>query len=259
MAGDWIKMRTNLDTDPRVFALSSKTGAHVQHVKGALHWLWSQADTHTTDGKLWGYVPEQVDQTVGIPGFCSALEGLKKAGKPWPWLKIGDGFVQVPDFGKHNGESAKKRAQGALRASRKRHAASARFAHLEQSKSRAEQQQSKRREEKNSEQQGKAGPALPHQASANGFRSAAAASPQDPQTLCRGIWRDQVKADAISLLEGATTERILWLIWRTRTEKPPPRRPQGFIEKGIRAKWDIDPVWLGKYEAERARLNGAPA
>ena len=128
---DWIKMRTNLDTDPRVFSVARATGAHPAHVVGALHWLWSQADRHTASGKLWGLDAEQVDSAVGIQGFSKALTELRREGKPRPWLEIGDGYVAVLRFGDHNGDTAKRRAQGAVRASRLRNAASARNAHLE--------------------------------------------------------------------------------------------------------------------------------
>lgn len=41
MAGDWIKMRVDLDGDPAVISISAKTGKEVLWVVGALHRFWS--------------------------------------------------------------------------------------------------------------------------------------------------------------------------------------------------------------------------
>lgn len=245
MAGDWIKMRTNLDTDPRTYAVSRATGAHPAHVVGALHWLWSQADKHTSTGKLWGLSSEQVDKEVGIDGFCKALTELSREGKPRPWLEIGDGFVAVLRFGEHNTDSAKRRALGAVRASRFRNAKSnapaLRSAHLEQ-------EQDKRREEREPALQDKAG------AHRNGL-CPALASPgalPDPrvEAALHRFWRTKpYKARQLAAHPGATIERVTWLIRRCRMEGV--ARPAGFIEKGITEEWPVDPEFLAKFNGQQ--------
>lgn len=124
MAGDWIKLRTNLWTDPRVAALCNKTGASCAQIVGACAIIWSIADTHSDDGCLWGYSPTQLDSIVATPGFCDAMSQLQYRGKPSPWMELGDGFVRLVDYKRHNGKTAKKRMQTALRASRFRNAPS---------------------------------------------------------------------------------------------------------------------------------------
>lgn len=124
MAGDWIKLRTNLWTDPRVAAMCAKTGASCAQIVGACAIVWSIADTHSDDGCLWGYTPAQLDTIVSLTGFCDAMSQLQFKGKSSPWMELGEGFVRLVDFKKHNGKTAKKRAQTALRASRLRSAGS---------------------------------------------------------------------------------------------------------------------------------------
>jgi hypothetical protein len=99
----WIKYRTNLPTDPRVVRIASTLRKPVLHVTGALLAFWAVGDEHTTDGVLHGYTAEAVDELVGIRGFSDALRAVN-------WIEVGEGFVAIPDFNRHNGESAKKRA-----------------------------------------------------------------------------------------------------------------------------------------------------
>jgi hypothetical protein len=135
---NWIKVRTNLVRDGRVVSLAIKLKSHPVFICGALCWLWACADEQTTDGKLHGYSPEYVDMQVNIPGFTMALTELTKDGKPSPWVIVTPEYVAVCEFGKHNGATAKKRAQSASRMSRKRYADSVtpaqRKAHLDKNR-----------------------------------------------------------------------------------------------------------------------------
>lgn len=115
MAGDWIKMRASLWTDPRVIRLARVTRVKRSSVTGALYRLWSLSDTHTTDGRLEGYTADDIDADVEIPGFAEAL-----ADPHVDWLELGDDFVQVRRFEDHMSKSAKRRASTAKRVSRHR-------------------------------------------------------------------------------------------------------------------------------------------
>lgn len=118
-AMSWIKIRTNLSTDPRVVNTSTKTGKHVCFVMGALQWLWALVDEHTEDGVLIGYTTAGIDRMVGIRGFCECLLSLK----PTPWLIAHeDGRLEIANFDQHNGASAKKRVQTATRVAKFRNA-----------------------------------------------------------------------------------------------------------------------------------------
>lgn len=108
MAGDWIKMRTNLWDDPRVSKLCDLTGQGEAAIVGGLYWLWATADQHTEDGVLLHLTLRQIDRKTGISGFGDALVA---AG----WLSFDGEIVSIPNFEDHNGASAKKRSQTAKR------------------------------------------------------------------------------------------------------------------------------------------------
>lgn len=117
MAGDWIKMRTDLEDDPAVIGIAAAVERSEPEVVGLLHRLWCWANRHTTDGKAAGITARWVDKYVGLSGFANAMASQS-------WLIIAADSISFPDFGKHNGESAKSRAQNSLRqrASRERRA-----------------------------------------------------------------------------------------------------------------------------------------
>ena len=105
MAGDWIKMRTDLHRHPKVVRMASALNADRLRVIGGLHAVWSVFDEHSTDGLLEGYDLTSMDETIGWPGFSAALERVN-------WLVVTDGEgLTMPEFDEHNGQSAKRRAQ----------------------------------------------------------------------------------------------------------------------------------------------------
>jgi hypothetical protein len=143
MAGDWIKMRSNLWDDPRVAKLCDLTDANEATVVGGLYWLWATADQHTEDGCLPGLTLRQIDRKTGIPGFAAALIAID-------WLHDDPQGVVVTRFEEHNGASAKKRCQTAMRVANHRSNADVTPAALqadEPSVSTALAREEKRREE----------------------------------------------------------------------------------------------------------------
>ena len=108
MAGDWIKMRTNLWDDPRVSAMADQLDCGEATVIGGLYWLWSVADDHSEDGFLPGMSFRSIDRKTGIEGFAAALSAIH-------WIEEMDNGIQIPKFDEHNGRSAKKRAVDAKR------------------------------------------------------------------------------------------------------------------------------------------------
>lgn len=108
MAGDWIKMRSNLWDDPRIARLCDLTGAREASVIGALFWLWTTADQHTEDGVMHGLTLKSIDRKTGLEGFADALCTIE-------WLAEHANGVRIIDFAVHNGTSAKKRADTAKR------------------------------------------------------------------------------------------------------------------------------------------------
>lgn len=115
MAGDWIKMRTNLDTDPAVVRISSGLRMDRYAVVGRLHKIWTWANEHLTDGQDVPVDCAFLDMLVEHSGFA---ESMRSVG----WLSGRDGSLCFPSFERHNGASAKARA---LDAERKRQARNA--------------------------------------------------------------------------------------------------------------------------------------
>ena len=105
MSGDWIKMRMELQTHPKVVRILSATSSDKFRVIGGLHAVWCVFDQHSQDGKLFGYTPDLLDHVIGWSGFSTALVAVG-------WL-VFDGIetVEMPEFTEHNGQSAKRRAE----------------------------------------------------------------------------------------------------------------------------------------------------
>lgn len=108
MAGEWIKVRTNLWNDPRVSELCDKTKSNEATVVGGLYWLWATADEHTETGLLPGLSVNAIDRKTGIPGFGAALVSIG-------WVDDSLSGITILRFDEHNGASAKTRAQTAKR------------------------------------------------------------------------------------------------------------------------------------------------
>lgn len=108
MAGDWIKMRVDLDTDPAVISISADLNVTECTVVGMLHRLWAWADAQSRNGHVAGVTKKWIDRYVCHDGVADALE---KVG----WLLEENGGITFPNFDRHNGQSAKKRAIDARR------------------------------------------------------------------------------------------------------------------------------------------------
>ncbi|MGQ7957660.1 DnaT-like ssDNA-binding domain-containing protein [Pseudomonas sp. SP16.1] len=108
MAGEWIKMRTNLWDDPRVSHLCDLVDQPEAMVVGGLYWLWSMADEHSEDGVLPGMALRAIDRKTGVAGLGDALVQIG-------WLAEVEGGIEVVKFSEHNGTSAKRRCQEAQR------------------------------------------------------------------------------------------------------------------------------------------------
>ncbi|HDG9775857.1 TPA: DNA replication domain protein [Raoultella planticola] len=108
MAGDWIKMRADLHTHPKVVRMASALKADRLRIVGGLHSAWCLFDVHSVDGFLDGYSAETLDDMIGFPGFSRAMIAVG-------WLEEDGESLVMPRFDAHNGQSAKRRAQDADR------------------------------------------------------------------------------------------------------------------------------------------------
>lgn len=108
MAGEWVKMRTNLWDDPRVSKLCDATGQSEATVIGGLYWLWTAADEHTEDGFMPGLSINAIDRKTGVRGLGAGLAAVG-------WIADAEEGITISRFTEHNGKSAKTRAQTAKR------------------------------------------------------------------------------------------------------------------------------------------------
>jgi len=108
MAGDWIKMRADLHTHPKIVRMASALKADRLRIVGGLHSAWCLFDVHSVDGFLDGYTAETLDDMIGFPGFSRAMMAVG-------WLEMDGENLVMPRFDDHNGQSAKRRAQDAAR------------------------------------------------------------------------------------------------------------------------------------------------
>jgi hypothetical protein len=138
MAGDWIKMRSDLQRHPKVVRMSSALRADRFRIIGGLHAVWCLFDEHSEDGQVEGYTTEAIDDLIGWPGFCAAMAVVQ-------WLEVSDGFCALPRFDEHNGQSAKRRAMETQRKRRERAEEDARLSALDADKKRS---RTDKREEK---------------------------------------------------------------------------------------------------------------
>lgn len=130
MAGDWIKMRVDLADDPAVIGMANTLKMDEYQVIGRLHKLWSWADKHSVDGSVPHITGKWIDKHLEKAGFSSQMANVG-------WLVFDATGVTFPNFDRHNGKSAKSRAENTERArlSRKeRDEAAKNFAQMSQKK-----------------------------------------------------------------------------------------------------------------------------
>ena len=113
MAGDWIKMRLDLSDDPAVIHLACALDMDEYSIVGRLHKLWSWADKHCSDGHAKSVTFVWINRYVCLDMFA---ENMEKVG----WLELTDDGISFPNFDKHNGKSAKSRAEATERKRKER-------------------------------------------------------------------------------------------------------------------------------------------
>lgn len=113
MAGDWLKFEVATLDKPEVCQIADEAGIDIDAVVGKLLRVWSWFDQQTGNGNAPSVTKKLLDRFVGVPGFC---EMMKKSG----WM-IDDGVnISLPNFERHNGNTAKNRALTAKRAANHR-------------------------------------------------------------------------------------------------------------------------------------------
>jgi hypothetical protein len=123
MAGDWIKMRYSLATDPKVKAIARHISASPHFsmwatysqssdvtlcdallrnaVIGALHNVWCAANEHAANGRIDGADLEWVD---GVCGIENMGEAMRRVG----WVSVDEAGIVFPKFDSNNTSAAER-------------------------------------------------------------------------------------------------------------------------------------------------------
>lgn len=147
MAGEWLKVESATPEKPEVLQITVRMGWDDPDLTvGKLFKMWRWFDQQTTDGNAVTVTCALLNRIVGAPGFAEACASVG-------WLTVTDSGISLPNFERHNGATAKSRAQTAKRvANHKSNAAANAQANDEgnaDSVSGALPREEKRREERN--------------------------------------------------------------------------------------------------------------
>jgi len=113
MAGDWIKFENTTPDKPEVIRMASLLKLDQDAVVGKCVRLWVWADQNSVDGEALEITADFIDRHVNKKGFAKAMKAVG-------WLDGEDGDYNFPGFGRHNGASAKARAESNRRVADKR-------------------------------------------------------------------------------------------------------------------------------------------
>ncbi len=109
MAGEWLKFESNLPEKPETLAITVAMGWDDPDLTvGKLMRVFRWFDQHTIDGNAHGVTAALLDRLIGVPGFVQAMAN---AG----WIVVSPEGLALHNFDRHNGATAKSRAQTAKR------------------------------------------------------------------------------------------------------------------------------------------------
>lgn len=117
MSGEWIKMRIDLMEDPAVMQMADKLDVREEAVVGYCHALWSWVSRQCHADSVTGVTLVSLGRRINLPGFPELMCDVG-------WLEYDDTgelpVIRIPNFERHLSQSAKKRANSALRQSKRR-------------------------------------------------------------------------------------------------------------------------------------------
>ena len=108
MAGHWIEWEKGLVRKPEVLRIARAMGCTPQHAAACCMMVWEWAEDVTENGLIEGLTPADVSFAAGVDGNGEAMIA---AG----WLIETGDAVALPNWERHNGWPAKRRALNALR------------------------------------------------------------------------------------------------------------------------------------------------
>ena len=104
MAGDWIKIEMETPDKPEVVNMAAQLRLDQDAVTGKLFRIWTWADRNSVSGDGMPITAAFLDRLTNKKGFANAMRAVG-------WLMGDDGNLTFPGFSRHNGTTAKARAQ----------------------------------------------------------------------------------------------------------------------------------------------------
>lgn len=117
MAGDWIKIDITTPDKPEIDKMASLLKLDHDSVVGKCVRVWIWADLQSVDGNALSVTETFLDRLTYCPGFASALRQVG-------WLSGREGRLTIPNFDRHNGQTAKNRALTGKRVQKSRNGVS---------------------------------------------------------------------------------------------------------------------------------------
>jgi len=108
MAGDWIKFEVSTLDKPEVCQIADMAEIDPDAAVGKLLRVWAWFDQQTEKGNAPSVSKKLLDRLVGVSGFCDFMMSVG-------WMESQDGMINLPNFDRHNGKTAKNRALTAKR------------------------------------------------------------------------------------------------------------------------------------------------
>ena len=109
----WIKLETHIFDKLEIFEIAEDLGIDPDSVVGKCCRIWSWFDLNTIDGVTPSVTESLLDRYCGIAGFCKAMI---KVG----WMAKDSNGLSLPNYDRHNSQTAKNRALTAKRVSKHR-------------------------------------------------------------------------------------------------------------------------------------------
>jgi hypothetical protein len=123
MAGDWLKWSCGFARKPEVMMIATRLGRTRHEVAGILMEVFEWADANVViDSGASGFDPDACpgvvqlgEQSKQLLDAIAGVSGLADAMTAVGWLQARSGSLVFPNFGRHNGKSAKARALDSAR------------------------------------------------------------------------------------------------------------------------------------------------
>jgi hypothetical protein len=109
----WIKLETHIFDKVEVFSMAQELGIDPDSVVGKCARVWAWFDANTTDGVTKSVTTGLLDRYCGVTGFSKAMVNVG-------WMVLEDENLYLPNYDRHNSQTAKDRALGSLRAAKHR-------------------------------------------------------------------------------------------------------------------------------------------